>query len=264
MPYRLRNIGIAVVLAVLAALLTIFYVTNYKKSVQQGEDLVPVWVAARDIPVGTSGSEVSDRNLLRPLEIAQRSVVPGAISKPEQIEQLVATEKVYAGEQLTLNRFHPLGEQGLRAQLKGRLRALQIPGTEDQLLVGVLQDGDRIDFVGTLESGGDGGFTRVVLRDLLVLKAPTTGNVESKIGARPDEAFSTVLALTDAQSQKLWHTVVNGEWSLELRPVTDAADSREDVETNATILREGLSLRAVKRLLGLFQLFEAAVGRGGR
>jgi Flp pilus assembly protein CpaB len=264
MPYRLRNVGIAVVLAVLAALLTIFYVTNYKKSVQQGEDLVPVWVAARDIPVGTSGSEVSDRNLLRPLEIAQRSVVPGAISKPEQIEQLVATEKVYAGEQLTLNRFHPLGEQGLRAQLKGRLRALQIPGTEDQLLVGVLQDGDRIDFVGTLESGGDGGFTRVVLRDLLVLKAPTTGNVESKIGARPDEAFSTVLALTDAQSQKLWHTVVNGEWSLELRPVTDAADSREDVETNATILREGLSLRAVKRLLGLFQLFEAAVGRGGR
>ncbi len=264
MSYRLRNIGIAVVLAVLAALLTIFYVTNYKKSVQQGEDLVPVWVAARDIPVGTSGTEVSDRNLLRPLEIAQRSVVPGAISKPEQIEQLVATEKVYAGEQLTLNRFHPLGEQGLRAQLKGRLRAIQIPGTEDQLLVGVLQDGDRIDFVGTLESGGGGGFTRVVLRDLLVLKAPSTGNVESKIGARPDEAFSTVLALTDAQSQKLWHTVVNGEWSLELRPVTDAADSREDVETNATILREGLNKRAVRRLLGLFELFESAVGRGGR
>jgi len=264
MSYRLRNIGIAVALAVLAALLTIFYVTNYKKSVQQGEDLVPVWVAARDIPVGTSGTEVGDRNLLRPLEIAKRSVVPGAISKPEQVDQLVATERIYEGEQITLSRFHPLGQQGLRAQLKGRLRALQLPGTEDQLLVGVLQDGDRIDFVGTLESGGDGGFTRVVLRDLLVLKAPTTGNVESKIGARPDEAFSTVLALTDAQSQKLWHVIVNGEWSLELRPVTDAADSREDVETNATILREGLSLRAVKRLLGLFELFESAVGRGGR
>jgi Flp pilus assembly protein CpaB len=262
MSYRLRNIGIAVVLAVLAALLTIFYVTNYKKSVQQGEDLVAVWVAARDIPVGTAGSEVSDRNLLKPMEVAQRSVVPGAISKPEQVEQLVATERVYAGEQVTLNRFHPLSEQGIRAQLKGRLRAIQIPGTEDQMLVGILEEGDHVDFVGSFD--GDAGFTRVVLRDLLVLKAPATGNVESKIGARPDEAFSTVLALTDAQSQKLWHTVVNGEWSLELRPVTDSADSREDVETNATILREGLTLRAVKRLLGLFKLFEAAGGRGGR
>src|ERR687884_1288003 len=123
MSYRLRNIGIAVVLAVLAALLTIFYVTNYKKSVQQGEELVPVWVATRDIAAGTSGSEVGDRRLLRASEIPQRSVVPGAISKPEQIDELVATDKIFEGEQITLNRFRPLGEQGIKAQLKGRLRA---------------------------------------------------------------------------------------------------------------------------------------------
>jgi Flp pilus assembly protein CpaB len=263
MSYRLRNIGIAVALAVLAALLTIFYVTNYKKSVQQGEDLVSVWVATRDIPVGTSGAEVGDRNLLRATEIAKRSVVPGAISKPEQIETLIATEKVYEGEQLTLSRFHPLGEQGIKAQLKGRLRALQVPGTEHQLLLGILEEGDHVDFVGALETGGGGGFTRIVLRDLLVLKAPSAGKVESKLGSRPDEAYSAVLGLTDAQSQKLWHTVVNGEWSLELRPVTDAADSRTDVETNATILREGLSKRAVRRLLGLFELFNS-LGRSGR
>ncbi len=263
MSYRLRNIGIAVVLAVLAALLTIFYVTNYKKSVQEGEDLVAVWVAARDIPVGASGSEVADRNLMRPTEIAKRSVVPGAISEADQIDDLVATERVYEGEQITLSRFRPLGEQGIKAQLKGRLRAIQIPGSEDQLLVGILEEGDHVDFVGSFGGRGSGGFTRVVLRDLLVLKAPAAGNVESKIGARPDEEFSTVLGLTDAQSQKLWHTVVNGEWSLELRPVTDAADSREDVETDATIMREGLNRRAVRRLIELFQLFES-IGRSGR
>jgi len=236
MSYRLRNIGIAVVLAVLAALLTIFYVTNYKKSVQQGEDLVPVWVASRDIAVGTSGSEVSDRNLLKPMEIAKRSVVPGAISKPEQIDQLVATEKVYEGEQITLNRFHPLGEQGIKAQLKGRLRAFELPGNEHQLLMGTLQDGDHVDFVGTLEVGDSVQLTKVVLRDLLVLKAPASGAVESKLGARPDEAFSAILALTDAQSQKLAHVMWHGEWALELRPVTDAADSRDSVDNGATVM----------------------------
>jgi Flp pilus assembly protein CpaB len=236
MSYRLRNIGIAVALAVLAALLTIFYVTNYKKSVQQGEDLVSVFVAARDISVGTSGSEVGDRNLLRAAEVAKRSVVPGAISKPEQIETLVATERIYEGEQITLNRFRPLGEQGIKAQLKGRLRAFDVAGNEHQLLMGTLQEGDHVDFVGSLEVANGIPVTKVVLRDLLVLKAASAGNVESKLGARPDEAFSAILALTDAQAQKLFHVMTHGDWSLQLRPVTDAADSRNTFETSATVM----------------------------
>lgn len=236
MSYRVRNIGIAVALAVLAALLTIFYVTNYKKSVQQGEDLVPAWVAARDISVGTSGSEVGDRNLLRAVEIAKRSVVPGAISKPEQIDSLVATERIYEGEQITLNRFRPLGEQGIKAQLKGRLRAFDLAGNEHQLLMGTVEEGDHVDFVGSMEVGNGTPVTKVVLRDLLVLKAPSAGNVESKLGARPDEAFSAILALTDAQSQKLFHVATHGDWSLSLRPVTDAADSRNTFDTSVTVM----------------------------
>src|SRR5437773_10884770 len=57
MTYRVRNIGIAVALAVVAALLTSFYVTNYKRHVQRGEDHVTVLVAKHDIPVGTAGSD---------------------------------------------------------------------------------------------------------------------------------------------------------------------------------------------------------------
>jgi Flp pilus assembly protein CpaB len=243
MSYRLRNIGIAVVLAVLAALLTIFYVTNYKKSVQQGEELVAVWVAARDIPTGTSGAEVSDRRLLRATEVAQRSIVPGAISKPEQIDQLVATDQIYEGEQITLNRFRPLGEQGIKAQLKGRLRAFELAGNEHQLLMGAIDEGDHVDFVGSLEIANGAHMTKVVLRDLLVLKAPNAGNVESKIGSRPDEAFSAMLALTDAQSQKLSHVMWHGDWALALRPVTDAADSRDTADTAATIMRRGAGRR---------------------
>jgi Flp pilus assembly protein CpaB len=236
MSYRLRNIGIAVVLAVLAALLTIFYVTNYKKSVQQGEELVPVLVAARDISIGTSGSEVGDRNLLKPVEVAKRTVVAGAISKPEQIEQLVAAETIYEGEQVTLSRFRPLGQQGIDAQLKGRLRAFELPGSEHQLMLGTLEEGDHVDFVGSLGIGNGLHVTKVVLRDLLVLEAPDAGTVESKLGARPDEAFSATLALTDAQSQKLFHVATHGDWALQLRPVTDAADSRESFETDVTVM----------------------------
>ena len=57
MTYRVRNIVIAVVLAALAALMTSYYVTNYKRHVQQGEDHVKVYVASQDIPAGTAGAD---------------------------------------------------------------------------------------------------------------------------------------------------------------------------------------------------------------
>jgi Flp pilus assembly protein CpaB len=244
MSYRLRNIGIAVALAVLAALLTIFYVTNYKRSVQSGEELVPVYVAAADIPVGTSGDEVGDRNLMKVVEIANRTIVPGSISEPEQIQQKVATERIYQGEQITLNRFKPLGEQGIQAQIKGRLRAMQVPGSEHQLLLGTLETGNRVDFVGTVEQENGNNLTKVVLRDLLVLKAPSSGGVESKLTARPDQAYAVILAVSDAQSQKMFHIMEHGKWSLSLRPVTDPADSRNTVDTTASVMGTARSRRA--------------------
>ena len=47
MTYRVRNIFIAVGLAVVAALLTTFYVANYKRHVRQAESTVTVLSAWR-------------------------------------------------------------------------------------------------------------------------------------------------------------------------------------------------------------------------
>ena len=55
MTYRLRNIAVAVGLALVAALLTTFYVANYKRHVRQSESTVKVYVAKRDVPQGTLG-----------------------------------------------------------------------------------------------------------------------------------------------------------------------------------------------------------------
>src|SRR5919202_45480 len=99
MTYRVRNIGIALALAAVAALLTSFYVTNYKRHVQQGEDHVTVLVAKHDIPVGTAGSEAAGD--LTATEVPRRSVVPGAISNPDEIKDKVASQQTFAGEQVT-------------------------------------------------------------------------------------------------------------------------------------------------------------------
>ena len=233
MSYRLRNIGIAVALAVLAALLTIFYVTNYERPAGRGPR--SRLVAARDVAVGVRRRGGGDRRLLRAVEVAKRNVVPGAISQPDQIETLVATERIYEGEQVTLNRFRPLGEQGIKAQLKGRLRAFELAGSEHQLLLGTLE-GDHVDFVGSLEVGNGVTLTKVVLRDLLVLKAPNSGAVESQARRRSrTKGFGDPPADRRAGAEALPRRHP-GDWALQLRPVTDAADSRNTVDGSASVM----------------------------
>ena len=117
--YRLRNIGIAVALAVVAALLTTFYVTNYKKNVQHQQQTVQVFVAAKDIPAGTLGSEVITSHMLVQRQIARKAVVPGLITNTGIIKGQIVTQPIYQGEQVTAQRFGPITQQGVRTQLKG-------------------------------------------------------------------------------------------------------------------------------------------------
>jgi Flp pilus assembly protein CpaB len=252
MTYRVRNIGIAIALAIVAALLTTFYVTNYKRNVQQGESMVPVYVAAQDIEIGTAGSELSGRKLLKVEHVSRRSVVPGAISEPEQIEKSVAVEAIYAGEQISTNRFRATEQQGVRAQLKGNLRAIQAAGGEPALLAGTLKAGDRVDVLGTwtFPEKSQNHVSRVVLRDLLVLVAPQTNQIQSKIGSNPNQPFTAMLAMTDAQAQKFWWIAENGEWTLQLRPVTDPADTPDSYENSGSLLADGLRPGARRRLNG--------------
>lgn len=239
MNYRVKNIGIAVGLAALAAILTSVYVINYKRHVQQGEGKVTVLVAAKDILAGTSGADIIDQKLLKEQTVPRKSIVAGAISTPDQLTRYVATQDVYEGEQVSTRRFAPPGQQGIRAQIKGIQRAYQLPGDANQLLAGTVQAGDHVDVVGTWERPGEINkiVSRVVLRDLLVLRAPegsSTGTVTS------DGDESIQLRVTDAQAQKLiWiqkNGVDDGEaFFLTLRPPTKSLDSSNTIQ-NATIM----------------------------
>lgn len=242
MTYRLRNIGIAVALALVAGLLTVFYVTNYKRDVRSAEENVAVFVAARDIPEGTSGAAIVRDGYLQEQEIAQRSVSPGAISSPDQVGDRVTSAKIFAGEQVTMLRFTTEESKGVRGQISGNKRALEVSGTRHQLLVGTLRDGDHVDVVGTWNVPEDktNHVSRIVLRDIAVLEAAKEGPNEQKLTNPDQSGLSVLLALTDTQAQKLFWITQNGQWALQLRPGDDAADSPESVESAVSLLRDGM------------------------
>jgi Flp pilus assembly protein CpaB len=243
MNYRAKNIGIAVALAALAAILTSAYVVNYKRHVQRGEGKVTVLVAARDIPAGTSGADVVDQKMLKEQTVPRKSVVAGAISSPSQLAQYVATQDVFEGEQVSTRRFSPPTEQGIRAQIKGTQRAYQLPGDSNQLLAGTIQAGDHVDVVGTWEVSADTIVSRVILRNLLVLRAPA-GTETAKVTTPGSGGESVQLRVTDAQSNKLLWIQKNGvhdgeAYYLLLRAPTKALDSRNVLQDAHTLQYDG-------------------------
>ncbi|HYM64838.1 MAG TPA: Flp pilus assembly protein CpaB [Gaiellaceae bacterium] len=264
MSYRVRNIGVAVALALVAALMVTFYVSNFKRNVQAGEEPVTVYVASQNIPEGTLGAKVLDSNWLEKQEVERKNVTPGAISDPKQIEDAVATQPVYAGEQVTTLRFQSDSKRGLRAELSGNMRALQVPGDENQLLKGVLKEGDHVDIVASMKykfvnfrsgqtqsdapNGDELVASRVVLRDILVLRGPAAVASDQKL-TNPNGGESTILAVTDSQAQKLFFVMKNADWSLQLRPTTDASDSPESVETVGSVLGDGLGPAQLRQLV---------------
>jgi Flp pilus assembly protein CpaB len=244
MNYRAKNIGIAVALAALAAILTSAYVVNYKRHVQNGEGKVTVLVAARDIPAGTSGADVVDQKMLKEQTVPRKAVVAGAISSPDQLAQYVATQDVFEGEQVSTRRFAPPAEQGVRSQIKGTQRAYEIAGDPNQLLAGTLKAGDHVDVVGnwTVKSqasnGNERAITRVVLRNILVLRASVSESGGAALTAG-DKSQNVQLRLADVQVQKLFWIAENGTWHLALRPPVNSADSSNTIQEVDTMFFDG-------------------------
>ena len=103
---RLWQVVAAAGLALLAVLLTTFYVTNYKRHVQHSEAQVSVVLAAKDIPVDTPGSELLSGKWLTKQMVPRRQVVPGAISieKAEALSGSSIDDDV--GDECVIERGH--------------------------------------------------------------------------------------------------------------------------------------------------------------
>lgn len=272
MTERVRNIVIAVVLAGTAALLTGLYVTSYQRRVQQGQENATVFVAARAIPAGTSGADAIAKGMIASKVVTKNAVVPGAVTSTGQVRDLVATEQLFAGEQITNNRFSESSVTGIQGELKGTMRAYQLQGDPNQLLAGTLRKGDRVDLVATFRytirnaaaaNGNDVkyGATRTVLRNLLVLRPPIAATSSSSVTSGFGSGTDIILRVTDAQAQKLDFTINitsresadRPNWHLTLRSPVQAADSPESVTSLDSVLLDGLGPAQRLKLTGKYQ-----------
>jgi Flp pilus assembly protein CpaB len=182
--------------------------------------------------------------------VPRRTVVAGSIVSAAPLTSLVAGDTIYKGEQITLRQFKPIAQGGVFAKFSGLQRLVVVPGDPNQLLAGTVSDGDRVDVVANVRYHSAGlarSTTRVVLQNLLVLKAPPAPKGGSALSGSATPAAT--LVMTDQQSQTMLWTLKNSDWFLTLRPTTGPRSSKASLATLHSLLAHGLPSRQADKLI---------------
>jgi pilus assembly protein CpaB len=252
MTYNVRNIAIALVLAGIAAFLVIMYTGNVQKQAKSQQQTTSVLVATQDIPAGTSVADAISGGQLQARQIVQQDVIVGALTDEKALDSsYVAKSDLVAGQQVTASMFAASSDTRVTAQLKDNYRAIEIPLTPEQVLGGTLEAGDHVDLVGTYTVhpgiGSDYDISRIIVRDVVVLKAPQTDATTGKLAAGAGDNPSVMLEVPDTVAPKITFTKHAGDdalW-LVLRPGNGSQDGPISLATTKTVIFEGLNSRQI-------------------
>jgi pilus assembly protein CpaB len=257
MTYNVRNIAIALVLAGIAAFLVIMYTSNVQKQAHSSQQATQVLVATADIPAGTTVADAISGGQLQLRKVVQQDVIVGALTDEKSLDSsYVAKQDLFAGQQLTATMFAPSDQTRLVTQIKQNYRAIQIGLTPDELLGGTLEAGDHVDLVGTYtvhpnNGGSDYDVSRIIVRDVQVLKAPET-DATGKLVSSADHP-SVTLSVPDSVVPKITFTLHGGDGALwfVLRPANGSTDGPTTLATVPSVIFEGLNARQIAAAIGV-------------
>ena len=233
---RNGTLTLAAIAAVLAGIVLIAFLRDYKSSVTGDAAATSALVASSLIPKGTSGDVVIGDTLFKPTTVSEENLVDGAVASASTIAGKVAVRDVYPGEQITAADFAGEGDP-LRGKLGGNERAVSVPIDTAQGLVGRLRNGDRIDVLAGFRAQSGRGTvkpeTRTLMQNVLVLAVP-----KDVADNKPDEEAAVTLRVTEKQAAALAFASDNGKLWFSLRPPAGASQSRPS-SVNLDSLLEG-------------------------
>jgi Flp pilus assembly protein CpaB len=217
---------VAICAAAVAGILLVLFLHQYKRTLTDTSQQKAV-VAERLIPKGASADVLArDSTSLLPTQVHRNQLKAGAVTSVAAIQGLVATRDIYPGEQITTADFTH-SSQPLLTQVQGADRALSVSFDSSHGLIGQAKAGDYVDVMASFATQNGGGtlqpFTRVIMRDVLVLSAPSSAKSGGLTGGSTTNQ-NVVLRVDSRQMGELAYAADNGKVWLALRPTTGAQD----------------------------------------
>lgn len=159
---RVLAIVAAVLLTVFGMVVIIAYVNAAETRAQETAGLVPILVAAEEIPAGTAARDLAG-GLVAQREVPGTFVPEDAVRNIDELGRMVTVERILAGEPIVARQF---GERGSaprpgQAQLEEGREVITLTLEAQRALGGEIAPGDLVGVIVSLEdaSGGDGGAT---------------------------------------------------------------------------------------------------------
>ncbi len=171
-----RVLIISLVGALIAMMLVYGYISSRENALMRGETPIKVVVALRDIPEDTR----LDDSMVEIREVPKIFVQPGAVSDVTDVYDRVLQIGVMSGAQILEDMVRPSEGETLAKKIPSGMRAVSISANEVTAVAGLIQPGNFVDVMLTVETGiydergvmqPEQTITKTVLQNILVLAA---------------------------------------------------------------------------------------------
>ncbi|MFN0064003.1 MAG: Flp pilus assembly protein CpaB [Myxococcaceae bacterium] len=214
---------VALILAVLAAVVSASAVAKAKADVRKGWNLVPIIVAQRDVPEGT---------VLTTDMISQRAVpeqfVTSSVVKPDSASYVIDQKilvPLQTGDPLLWSQFETTKAlERLSTKVQKRTRAITIEANKSHAVGGWVRPNDRVDIIGTFRDPTSQDQMAVTLLENIVVLATgkMTGTTNFNLVPESQRTYSDVtLLVIPEEAEVLALATELGTLSLSLRNPDD-------------------------------------------
>lgn len=229
------TIAFSAAAALLAGLILLAYLNQYRSSVNEASAPVTILVAKSLIEKGTPGNTIGARELFQPTETPKTEALEGAVTDPSTLRGRVAVNDIFPGQQLTLADFSGSTTNALGTKLVAKQRAISVPLTASHGLIGQLEEGDRVDVFATIDietTGRGQSVLKVIAQNITVLDVPSAAVTT----AGGTDTSNVVLRTTRDQAAEIAFAIDNGKIWLVLRPRSNTQHPRPGIVTKDTLV----------------------------
>ncbi|HEX8854154.1 MAG TPA: Flp pilus assembly protein CpaB [Thermoleophilaceae bacterium] len=229
--------AVAAISALIAGVVLLVFLNQYKDSLNGSDKPATVLVAQRLIEKGSSGDVIATQGLYQTTRIPKGQLKEGALSDPSVLRGKAAAHDILPGQQLTTADFGASTDPILQ-NLAGNQRAISVPVDNAHGMIGDIHAGDRVDVIAGFNWQPNGmatatPVTKVLLQNVLVLRAPSGGARSSGPGGSDK---SVVLEVPDGKTGEIAFSSDNGKVWIVKRPKAGAKDTSQGIVSTETVL----------------------------
>jgi pilus assembly protein CpaB len=154
MKLRVILLILAIIIAGVAVVGVVAYITNIKQTAEQEVEKIEVLVAVQNIPKDTFVEELISANSVQLVAIPRKYIADGVLTTLDDFKGFVTISPISVGEQITTTKFVKPEQVGLAFNISKDMVAISIPVDRISAVSNLIRIGDMVNVIATFSDIG--------------------------------------------------------------------------------------------------------------